>query len=550
MFLNNIKELEKEKEYGNVEYKQILTNKDSNRIEGITSQMRYRIEQGGGEAIYVIGVSDLGVFIGVNDDEFNESFNNLKIASEKNSCSISKISEKELTGNGEKKIYELLIREKNDKKYIDIKVCVAGSVDSGKSTLLGSLITGKNDDGRGSARLSVFNFKHEIASGRTSSIAHHILGFNDKGSIVNYSGNYNKSWPDIVKESSKVISLYDLCGHEIYRKTTILGLASIFPDLCIIIIGANMGITHMTKEHIALCVTLNIPFVIVVTKIDICKNRKNILDETTISINKLCKLPGLRRIPYKINNLDDVILCAKNIHTDSIVPLFYISSVTGIGLDFVKQFLNLSGKSKTNLNKHKTHVEYHVDSIFSVPGVGTVIGGQLISGIITVGDKLFLGPNNGKYETVQIKSIQCKKIPMQYVNHGSYVCLCLRKVDRKNIRRGNVLLSMEITPIATLNFEAQINILKTHSTTIKIGYEPIIYVNTSRQPAKLIAITNKIDNNTNKILDINDRILRSGDKAIATFQFKCRSEYIKCGNKILITEGRVKIIGIITKILL
>lgn len=53
----------------------------------------------------------------------------------------------------------------------DIRIAVIGNVDSGKSTLVGVLSKGINDDGRGLARSLVFNYAHEHANGRTSSIA-------------------------------------------------------------------------------------------------------------------------------------------------------------------------------------------------------------------------------------------------------------------------------------------------------------------------------------------------------------------------------------------
>lgn len=529
-----------EKADGNVEYKTKLVDKTDERIEEIATQMRYRCDEGFGEAMYVIGVADCGNLVGVDDDEFTESFNNLSMAARKNSYTLTMVSDKTL--NNKKKVYELLVRENNSNKYIDIKVAVAGNVDSGKSSFLGVLTTGKNDDGRGSARLSVFNYKHEVTSGRTSSIAHHILGFDDKGSITNYSGLNKKGWPEIIKESCKVVSFYDLCGHEKYLRTTILGLTSSFPDMCFIMVGGNMGITRMTQEHIFMCVTMGIPFSIVITKIDICKNRKKVLNETVEAVNKLLKLPGLRRIPYKISNKDDVIICAKNIHSESIVPIFYVSNVTGQGIDYVKMFLNLLGKVPTNI-KNTKDVEYHIDTTFSVPGVGTVVGGQLISGTVSVNDKLLLGPNNGNYETVQIRSIHCKRVPLQTVKYGSYVCLGLRKVDRKNIRRGNVLLSVKKDPLAVLEFDADITVLKSHSTTIRPGYEPIVHANTMRQSAKIIKISNKI--NARESSDKEDSILRTGDKAIATFRFRYYPEYLKVGSKILMTEGRCKIIGIV-----
>ena len=146
-------------------------------------------------------------------------------------------------------------------------------------------------------------------------------------------------WPEIVKKSSKIISFFDLAGHEKYLKTTILGLSSSIPDLCIITVGANMGLTKMTKEHIFLCVMLNIPFTIILTKIDICKNRESVLKDTILSIKKLLKLPGIRRVTYKVNNTEDVLLTSKNRENNSIVPLFFISNVTGEGIDLVKQYL-------------------------------------------------------------------------------------------------------------------------------------------------------------------------------------------------------------------
>jgi hypothetical protein len=50
------------------------------------------------------------------------------------------------------------------------------AVDSGKSTTLGVLTKGKLDDGRGRARVSLFRHKHELDSGRTSSVGMEIMG--------------------------------------------------------------------------------------------------------------------------------------------------------------------------------------------------------------------------------------------------------------------------------------------------------------------------------------------------------------------------------------
>ena len=86
---------------------------------------------------------------------------------------------------------------------------------------------------------------------------------------VSHTQKKNKIWPDIVANSKKIIHLLDMCGHEKYLKTTIHGMTSLFPDYCLLMIGANMGISKMTKEHLGCSLALNIPIIIVLTKIDI-----------------------------------------------------------------------------------------------------------------------------------------------------------------------------------------------------------------------------------------------------------------------------------------
>jgi GTP-binding protein 1 len=52
----------------------------------------------------------------------------------------------------------------------EVRCAVVGNVDSGKSTTLGVLSRGVLDDGRGRARVGLFRHKHEVESGRTSSV--------------------------------------------------------------------------------------------------------------------------------------------------------------------------------------------------------------------------------------------------------------------------------------------------------------------------------------------------------------------------------------------
>ena len=555
--------MEPEPQEGNIEYKLKLVDKSEDRIEQLATQMRWRCStEGNGECIYNLGVEDDGSIVGLTSEEYSMTIDTIKKIANMNNYHITQLS-KTKTENDQKYMYELLIRENNNNNYIDINVAVAGPVDAGKSSFLGSLTTGKLDDGKGSARLSIFNYPHEIKTGRTSSVGHHIIGYDKNGDIVNYTGNNGKlSWPDIVKRSNKIISLFDLAGHEKYLKTTILGLTANTPDLCLIMVGANKGIRNekrntkrnvkqkrcdnMTREHMFLCITLGIPFAIVITKIDMIieKNLKDIYKQTIEDIRGLIKCPGIRRHPIEGKSKEDVLICSKQVHTESIVPIFNVSNVSGEGHENVRDFLNLL--MKKNKNKDSDETCMYIENIWSVPGVGTVVGGKLLSGKVKVNDKVYIGPNNGTYETTIIRSIHCKRVPVQFVNAGSFVCLALKKFDRKNVRRGNVMVSSSTQKIAVKNFKADIKVLRSHATTIRVGYESVLHVGSIRQTVTLLEISDKVSaRNEDKT---SDSVLRTGDTAIGTFMFCNQPEYITKGMKLLFSEGKTKVIGNILEV--
>ena len=259
------------------------------------------------------------------------------------------------------------------------------------------------------------------------------------------------------------------------------------------------------------------------------------------SINKFLRYPGIRRISMNIKNEEDIIIGAKNIYNESIVPIFYISNVTGEGIDKLSSFFNIIGKkpNTNNIKEDDTCVEFHIDNVFNVYGFGKVVGGYLINGTIKIGDKLFLGPDYGEYEPVIIKSIYCKKISLQIVSSGSYVCLGIKKFD-KIIKKGNVIISYNVEKLNVKKFFAKVDVLKTHSTTVKVGYEPTLHAYSIRQVAKILQIKDK-KNNRNTLID--DNILRNADSAIVEFEFKYKPEYLKIGTRFVLCEGKCKIVG-------
>ena len=101
------------------------------------------------------------------------------------------------------------------------------------------------------------------------------------------------------------MALVDLCGHEKYLKTTVLGMVGMIPDYTLIVIGANYGLSRMTKEHLGIALALNIPILFVVTKVDMVS--KEILKKTLSDINKILKNPIVNKKPILIeyeNNIN------------------------------------------------------------------------------------------------------------------------------------------------------------------------------------------------------------------------------------------------------
>lgn len=75
--------------------------------------------------------------------------------------------------------YALLQVRQGQKEGIklDIRIMLLGDFESGKSTLIGVLTSGKNDNGKGLSRMKVLSHKHEVLSGQTSSLSHHVNNY-------------------------------------------------------------------------------------------------------------------------------------------------------------------------------------------------------------------------------------------------------------------------------------------------------------------------------------------------------------------------------------
>lgn len=95
-FIDNLDQnkLEPENEIGNVEYKLRLIDPSPARIERLVSQLKWRIREGQGEAIVVIGVQDDGNLVGLTPDEVKSSMETLECMAEKIGATVTIVRER------------------------------------------------------------------------------------------------------------------------------------------------------------------------------------------------------------------------------------------------------------------------------------------------------------------------------------------------------------------------------------------------------------------------------------------------------------------------
>jgi GTPase len=430
-----------------------------------------------------------------------------------------------------------------------IKIGVIGNVDAGKSTLVSVLTKGIADDGNGAARVRVFNYIHEQTTGRTSSIGQEIMGFSREGKQIlpeRFNQNKNKYWKEVVSQSYKIAALVDLCGHEKYLKTTINGLTGLTPDFGCVVIGANMGIQKMTKEHIGLCLFLKIPFFIILTKVDLAPQNK--YQETMDELKRLLRHKLLNKFPIEITDKtaeNEQIKVAELMPKGNVCPIFPISNVSKTGFDNLTKFIwRIERQNPITLEEVMTQpCVFEINENFTVEGVGLVVSGVVKSGVVGLNKTYLLGPDKNKnFKSVAIKSIHINRVQRDEAYAGELACLCLKatkaneKLVRKDIRRGMVVVDHQEKPEPALDFEAEIQVLH-NSTTMKIKYEGVLHCGTIQQTVTL-----------NEIYG-GEELLRNEDRALVKLSFKYRPEFVREGETFLLREGKTKVIGTITKIL-
>jgi len=529
-----------EQEGGSVEFKERLTEDlhlAEGRLESLAAQLRHRVLSGDGEATYVVGVTDDGGLAGIPPGEFSESMDVLSLLADEAGAHIeevqtwgvdsaAKTADPEPGADPEGIVGVATIREGAVLEDDDhIVVGTAGHVDHGKSTLVGTLVTGSADDGEGSTRSYLDVQPHEVERGLSADLSYGVYGFEDDGGAVRMDNPDRKDdRARVVEEADRLVSFVDTVGHEPWLRTTIRGLVGQKLDYGLLTVAADDGPTKTTREHLGILLATELPTIVAITKADLVDDERvaEVEREVERALRDVDKTP-LRVERHGVDAAIDEI-------SETVVPVVTTSAVTMDGMDQLDAMFERLPKTAGEVGDFRMYV----DRSYNVQGVGAVASGTIKSGTVEAGDELLLGPMpDGTFREVEVRSIEMHYHRVDEAKAGRIVGIALKGVTEPALKRGMVLLPRDAEPEPVREFEAEVMVLN-HPTRIGDGYEPVVHVETISEAAQFFP---------------TDGQLLPGDSGEARVRFKFRSYLVEEGQRFVFREGRSKGVGTVKRVL-
>jgi sulfate adenylyltransferase subunit 1 len=354
-----------------------------------------------------------------------------------------------------------------DKQLLKFITC--GSVDDGKSTLIGRLLYDsklifedqldaiKNDSARYNAT------KNDID---LSLLVDGLQSEREQGITIDVAYRYFTS------EKKKFI-IADCPGHEQYTRNMVTGASNC--QLAIVIIDSRYGITSQTRRHSYLVQLLGIKHIIVtVNKMDLMNYDENVFNEIKekyITEMKMDPSVNVTFIPISALNGDNVVHSSEN-----------MSWYNGSSLMSILDSLDLS--------------ECDDDSTFRMPvqvvnrGVDDFRGycGTIGSGKCKVGDLLTVYPS---CEEAKIKSLYRGFESVECVSQGESVTILLdREID---ISRGNVFYSAKSNVSPSLSNSHLADIIWMGDEALQFEHEYLLKSNSQVVPVEIVEIIYELD---------------------------------------------------------
>jgi sulfate adenylyltransferase subunit 1 len=312
-----------------------------------------------------------------------------------------------------------------------LRFITAGSVDDGKSTLIGRLLyDSKNILSDQLEALEKQSRNREEGSIDLALLTDGLRAEREQGITIDVAYKYFST-------PKRKFIIADAPGHIQYTRNMVTGASN--AQLIIILVDARNGIAEQTKRHSIIASLLNMPHVVVaINKMDLVEYSQDVYNNIVIEYAAFAKSLGLKHVSYiPISALNGDNIVDKSRYMD-----WYEGTCL---LDFLE---TVSIDSEINLTHARMPVQYVIRPQSEDLPDYRGYAGKIISGIYKVGDEITVLPAGLKSRLTQIETNQ------QYVEEataGQAVILHLE--DDIDISRGDVLVKKDHLPLVGQELE-------------------------------------------------------------------------------------------------
>jgi len=361
-----------------------------------------------------------------------------------------------------------------------LKFITCGSVDDGKSTLIGHLLYDAKLLFTDQEKALELDSKVGSRDGALdySLLLDGLMAEREQGITIDVAYRYFTT-----EHRSFIVA--DTPGHEQYTRNMAVGAS--FADLAIILTDATQGILVQTKRHARICSLMGIRhFILAVNKMDLVhfdQNRFEEIKQEFLSLVAGFGIESIQAIPVSATDGDNIM--NKSIHT------FWYE-----GLPLLPYLEQIDVSETMNGDGFIMPVQRVSRPNYTFRG----FQGQIASGHISVGDTLYTLPSN---EKAMVKSILITDQSTNKAISGQPVTIQLdREVD---VSRGCVLTKNENLELSDM-FTG--TILWMDDTELVTGRKYLLKLGTKILPATVMNIKHKVDINSGKHVTA-DRICKN-----------------------------------------
>lgn len=263
-----------------------------------------------------------------------------------------------------------------------LKFITCGSVDDGKSTLIGHILYDAKLIYADQEKALELDSKVGSRNGDIdySLLLDGLMAEREQGITIDVAYRYFTT-------DNRSFIVADTPGHEEYTRNMAVGAS--FADLAVILIDASQGVLVQTRRHARICKLMGIRhFVFAVNKMDLVKYSKSRFDEIVKQIEKLKNellLDDIYIIPLSATEGDNVTVKSENIPWYNGVPLLqYLETVD------------------VDSSEEEEGFYLPVQRVCRPDHTFRGFQGQIESGSISIGDEIVTLPSNEKAHVKQI----------------------------------------------------------------------------------------------------------------------------------------------------